>query len=84
MIQNILANIMAHNAGRNLDRKFFQSYISNQTEMKNHVKLLLLKVKELTIIVNKHKEDLKKNPFAKPHKITRTVGLQATPPKRVN
>jgi len=41
--------------------------------------------KEIKTIVNIHKLDLKTNEYAKPHIITRTVGLQAVLcPKKVN
>lgn len=64
---------------------------SDQGKLREKVDLLLRKekiwrakfelihkqVKELKTVIKMHKEDLEKNPNAKPHIVTRTVGLQA-------
>jgi len=46
---------------------------------------LYRQVKEMKTIVNVHRQDIKNNEHARPHLITRTVGLQAVLcPKKVN
>lgn len=55
-----------------------QLLMAREKQWKNKYMYLVKQVKELAAIVKLHAAETKDNINAKPHKITRTVGLQAS------
>lgn len=84
MLQKIL-EFLTDKSERGKQRAMIDSFLRKEQEWRNKFKIITSQQKELKTIVRMHVEDLKKNSSAKPHVITRTVGLQAVLcPKKVN
>jgi len=84
MFQKIL-EFLTDKSERGKQRAMIESFLRKEQEWRSKLKVIALQQKELKSIVKMHSDDLKKNSSAKPHIITRTVGLQAVLcPKKVS
>uniref|UniRef100_A0A2S2QUC7 Uncharacterized protein n=1 Tax=Sipha flava TaxID=143950 RepID=A0A2S2QUC7_9HEMI len=78
-----MLEVMTEKLGNGRHRKELQMILEREKIWRTKFSTLNRQCKELKTIVSMHMNDLRNNPNAKPHVITRTVGLQAvlTPKK---
>jgi hypothetical protein len=80
-----MLEVMTEKLGNGRHRKELQMILEREKIWRTKFSTLNRQCKELKTIVSMHMNDLRNNPNAKPHVITRTVGLQAVlTPKKVN
>lgn len=80
-----MLEVLTEKLGHGKHRKELQMILEREKVWRSKFTSLNRQCKELKTIVNMHVNDLKTNPNARPHIITRTVGLQAVLfPKKVN